>query len=306
MSSLRRFQCDKRRVVEQARMIFSSSGRQTVVVEGEADYRLFRQWLLEKNARLENVDGKHNVKLVWEESNQRSLKNIHCLADLDYDLLVSDRPIFDSQFIYVSLEGGLENADAECNDIESALIRSHALAKVMSQKYRGKELYEKFNDRIESLRERLRIAASSIGAFRAADLRVLKSRNRSAIGGDLTINDSFYDAKSVVLDVPILTAALSRSSRAGPSAMDEVIDIAGKLSIEYKAGWKLCRGHDLTEMLAMHVSILIDRRVSQREIEEDLRLACELDTIRATRFGEKLLQIGQSAGRPLLGVCSGP
>lgn len=285
-------------------MIFSSSGKQTVVVEGEADYRLFRQWLLEKNARLENVNGKPNVKLVWQEAKQRKFQSIHCLADLDYDLVVSDRPIFDSQFIYISLEGDSAAADAECNDIESTLIRSHALAKVMSQKYRGRELYDNFDFRIEDLRERLRIAASAIGAFRAADLHVQKSRRLSAIGGDLPIDDSFYDAESVFLDVKVLTSALSRSSRAGQGAMDEVIDVAGKLLKEYETGWKLCRGHDLTEMLAMHVSVLISRNVSQREIEEDLRMACELETIRSTRFGARLLRIGHATGKPLLGVAS--
>lgn len=304
MSTLQRFQCDQRRVVQQAQMIFSSSGKQTFVVEGEADYRLFRQWLLEKNARLENVNGKPNVKLVWEEAKQRKFQSIHCLADLDYDLVINDRPIFDKQFIYVSLEDELPSADAECNDIESMLIRSHALAKVMSQKYRGKELYDNFDSRIEGLRNQLRVAASALGAFRAADLQVGKSRRCSAIGGDLSIADYFYDAELVFVDVKALTEALSRSSRAGRSAMDEVIDLAEKLLIKHESGWKLCRGHDLTEMLAMHVSTFIGRNVRQREIEEDLRMACELETIKSTRFGARLLQIGQAAGKPLLGVPS--
>ena len=303
MSTLRKYQFDHRTVVQKAQMFFSSSGRQTVVVEGEADYRLFRQWLLEKNARIENANGKPQVKLVWEEAKKRGFSSIHCLADLDYDLVVSDQPIFDDQFIYVSLEGELATADAECNDIESALIRSHALSKVMSQKYRGRELYENFDVRINDLRERLRVASASIGAFRAADLRVLKSRGRSAIGGELPIDESFYDANSVFLDVEILTKALRRSSRAGPGLMDEVIDTASSLTIKHGTGWQLCRGHDLTAMLAMHVSTGPGARtVKQYEIEEDLRMACELETIRSTRFGARLMSIGQSTGKPVLGV----
>ncbi len=154
---------------------------------------------------------------------------------------------------------------------------------------------------MDDLREALRGAAATIGAFRAADQRVLKLRNRSPIGGDFFIDDGFFEAGPVRVNEQKLIDALRRSSRVGAGAMEEVVDIARQLSLEYSDGWQLCRGHDLSEMLARHVSILIDRNVSRREIEEDLRMACELDTIRATRFGAKLLRIGDSVGKPLLG-----
>lgn len=301
MSTLRSHQCNPSRVVEQARMIFSSCGKQTLVVEGEADYRLFLQWLLGEHARLEKVNGKPNVKEVWELAKKRRVGNISCMVDIDYDLVVGDSPIDDGQFIYVSHDCGLSASDAECNDLESVLIRSHALLKVMSQKYRGDELYTAFESRVDDLREALRVAASAIGAFRAADQRILKLRSLSPIGGDFSIEDIYFEPGPVRIDVAKLTASLRRSSRVGGSAMEELIEVAAQLSLDYGDGWQLCKGHDLSEMLARHVSVLIDRQVNRREIEEDLRLACELDTIRATRFGAKLLSIGESIGKPLLG-----
>ena len=73
--------------------------------------------------------------------------------------------------------------------------------------------------------------------------------------------------------------------------IEEVISNATKLTKKYPVGWQLCRGHDLTEMLALHVSNIVGRKVSVREIEEDLRMACELEMINATRFGSLKLRI---------------
>ncbi len=82
--------------------------------------------------------------------------------------------------------------------------------------------------------------------------------------------------------------------------MDEVIDRADKLRNKYGDGWQLCRGHDLTEMLGLHLSTFMNRRVTHHEIEEDLRLACELGVLKKTRFGSHLIRIGESVGKPFL------
>ena len=154
-SSLKKYQCQPNILLNIAKMRFDNDGMQTIVVEGETDYRLFRQWLIERNARIENVDGKSNVKEIWRKAKERRFISIHCIADLDFDLVLKDNPIIDDQFIYVSIKEGNSESDIECNDLESALIRSHSLTKVMSQKYRGLDLYQDFEVRIEELREQL-------------------------------------------------------------------------------------------------------------------------------------------------------
>jgi hypothetical protein len=301
MSTLRRHQFDAGRVVANAKMIFSSSQRHTLVVEGESDYRLLKNWLDDRNARLENVNGKDNVKAVWEKTKERGFKPLHCLADLDYDLIANTRPILDPQFVYVSMDDGQPSEEVECNDLESALIRSSALSKVMAQKYRGQELYgEKFQDRIDRLRESLRVASRNVGAFRAADMRYVKRYGRSPIGGDFPICDVFFDQTLVTVDVEALSDSLLRSSRLSRSAMEEVVDNALALLATFDRGWQLCRGHDLTTMLALHLTAVGARNTTWREVEEDLRMACELDMLKKTRFGQRLMQIGTSAGRPFL------
>ena len=301
MSTLRRFQCDAGTIVANAKMIFSSSQRYTLVVEGDADLRLLKNWLNDECARLETVNGKENVKAVWSKANSLKFKPLFCLADLDYDLVANYKPIIDSQFVYVSMESGQSAKEIECNDLESTLIKSNALVKVMAQKYRGRDLYEdKFQILVNDLREKLRRASRNIGAFRAADLCFQRTNRHSPIGGQFNISDVFFDRTTLSVNVEALAQSLLKSSRTSRTAMEEVVDIAHKLLLEFDSGWQLCRGHDLTELLGIYLTDQIGRNVSAREVEADLRMACELKTLYQTRFGKRLMAIGNEIGKPLL------
>lgn len=303
MSTLRRYQYDAGRVVTTAKMIFNSSQLHTLVVEGEADFRLLRNWLNDKCARLEIVDGKDNVKAVWRRAKSLKFLPLHCLADLDYDLVADYTPIIDSQFVYVSMEGGQSPHEIECNDLESVLIRSSAFAKVLAQKYRRIDLEgENFHDIVEKLREKLRIASRNIGAFRAADLCYQRVNRRSAIGGEFGISEVFFDRVALTVNVDAVADALLKSSRLSLSAMEEVVAIARELLLKFDSGWQLCRGHDLTKILGIYLTDCLGRNVSAREVEEDLRMACELETLHQTRFGKRLQAIGSELGKPLLVV----
>jgi hypothetical protein len=301
MSSLRRYQCDPGRVIATAKMIFGSSQKHTLVVEGEADLRLLQNWLNDKCARLETVNGKDNVKEVWRKAKAMRFAGVHCLADLDYDLVANYSPIIDSQFVYVSMEGGQSANEIECNDLESALIKSNAFRKVIVQKLPPKELVEQdINSLVTTLRESLRVASRNIGAFRAADLCYRRSNGNSPIGGDLNIADLYFDRATIRVDIEALTQSLLRSSRTSRYAMEEVVDMARNLLVQYDAGWQLCRGHDLTEMLGIYLTDRLGRPVSTREVERDLRMACELQTLYQTRFGKRLQEISNDLGKPLL------
>lgn len=302
MSTLRKYQSNPSSLLNNAKMLFDNKGLQTIVVEGESDYRLLRQWLVDENARLENVNGKPNVKEIWLKAKERRFMAVHCIADLDYDIVLKDDPIIDEQFIYVSMLEGSNDNDIECNDLESALIRSRALSKVMSQKYRGAALYENFEERIYDLREKLRVSSLKIGAFRAANQQLWLSKRISAIDGEFRISEEFFDADNFQINGEKLASFVRNSSSLKGYAIEEMISKASQLELKYTAGWQLCRGHDLTELLALHVTNIVERRVSSREIEEDLRMACELEMLSNTRFGSRLLKIGSVSGRPLLKV----
>lgn len=302
MSTLRAFAVNPGRIVRQAQMIFSSKQKYTFVVEGEADYRLLRQWLVEKNARIEKVDGKDNVKDVWGESARQKVTKIVCVADVDYDCVINATQINDDRFVYVSTGPSTNAGDVESIDIESTLIRSGSFFKLMSNKYRGADLYDTdFSDRVNELREKLRKASANLGAFRAADMAYMKTHGKSPIGGDFPVTEDIFDAAGIQVSVEKIKTMLSRSSRVGGHAMEEVIEHAERLRNQYGDGWQLCRGHDLTEMLGLHLSSYMCRNVSSREVEEDLRLACELSLLKGTRFGAHLIRLEEKVGKPFLG-----
>ncbi len=146
----------------------------------------------------------------------------------------------------------------------------------------------------------MRVASRNIGAFRAADLCYRRSNGNSPIGGDLNIADLYFDRATIRVDIEALTQSLLRSSRTSLYAMEEVVDMAHNLLVQYDAGWQLCRGHDLTEMLGIYLTDRLGRPVSSQEVERDLRMACELQTLYQTRFGKRLQEISNDLGKPLL------
>lgn len=61
-SSLQRAAVDPGRILSEAKMIHGASKRCMVVVEGDADYRFFGQWIDRDAACLKAVKGKTAVK----------------------------------------------------------------------------------------------------------------------------------------------------------------------------------------------------------------------------------------------------
>jgi hypothetical protein len=83
--------------------------------------------------------------------------------------------------------------------------------------------------------------------------------------------------------------------------MESLLDDASSLRDKYAHGWELCRGHDLSEMLAQHLSLLLNRFVSQREVEEGLRMSCELEVLESTYFGLRLSRLREKIGKEFFG-----
>lgn len=301
MSTIQRYALNPSRLVQEARMIFSSKQKYTLVVEGETDYRLLRQWLVDSNARITKVDGKPKVIDVWNEAEKQNVDKIICLADVDYDCVINEAQINNDRFIYVSTGLSTNATDIESIDIESTLVRSGAFLKLMSNKFSGSDLFDNnFSILVSNIRENLRKASSDLGAFRAADMAYVKAYGKSAIGPKFPVTDVYFDAVGLKVDIDKIKSLLIRSTNLGRNAMEEVIEKAEKLRSEFGDGWQLCKGHDLTEMLALYLSSYMRRKVSSREVEEDLRLACELNLLKRTRFGEQIIRLEEKVGKPFL------
>jgi hypothetical protein len=198
-------------------MIFSSKGQYTIVVEGESDYRLFLQWLIDEDARIRQVDGKDRAVEIWNCAAGK-FAGLVCVVDMDYEPIVGSSLVDDERFIYVSGSGGSDGRVVDGIDLEATLIKSSALTKFLINKFRGSDLYsDSLFDKIAQLRERLRISARDVGAVRAADANCFRRSRRTPVGGRLKIDELFFDASEVQMSFEDLSRVLRRSSATGSS-----------------------------------------------------------------------------------------
>lgn len=300
MSSLRPYAISPERIVSEARMNFSGKGKYTFVVEGESDFRLLRQWLIEEEAVIKKVDGKPNAVEVWNRAVGKCA-GVVCVVDMDYDPLIGSTLVDNERFIYVSGSSKAEGVTVDGIDLEATLMRSSAFAKFLINRYRGADLHGDLSDTIRKLRERLRAAARDLGAVRAADARSHLRCGRSTVGGNLDVDELFFDAKEVRVRIEDLSKLLLRSSRTGSNEMEALLEDASRLRETYASGWELCRGHDLSQMLALHLGIVLNRRVSRQDVEIGLREACELEVLESTHFGDRLSRLREVTGKELFG-----
>ena len=304
MSRLLRHAYDPKQLLVKARMISRESQLHTFFVEGKLDRQFLEQWLNGKFARVEIAGGKGNVELVYKKAKELPFTLVHCLVDLDYDLVVGSSPIIDQQFIYISMDYESPIVSGECNDLESLLVRSTALTKMIEQKYPSLEPNKaNFPTCVNQLREKLRIAARDVGAFRAADAWSYKKRCQSPIGGDFRINEIFFDSNTLTVDIKSLERSLLRSTRTTTTAMEDVVERAYIYRKEYDTGWELCRGHDLTEILSQHLSKKFNNVITREKIEEYLCLSCDSAILKETCFGKRLSNIGKELGLKFLKSC---
>lgn len=292
-SSLQRAAIDPGRILSEARMIHGASKRCTVVVEGDADFRFFGQWIDRDAACLKSVNGKTSVKSIWKEAKKRNFHSLICVTDLDYDAILGTSPIQDECFLYISFDPTTVEKGGDCNDLESALIKSQALDKFLMQRLPINLVTDDigFASCVSSIREKLRVAASKFGAYRAAGQAFYFEHRRSPLG-DFYLTDDFFNADKLELDKEELKKILMRSSYTTKSDMEEVMERADRYFSKHRAGWGLCRGHDMCEMLAQHLTTIVSRRINPLEVESGLREAFETRMMEGAKFwnGLKVLQ----------------
>lgn len=183
-STLLKSHNDPKRIISEAVMIHKNSKRHTVIVEGPADLRFFSQWLNGDAATIKPVQGKSKVKDIWQAAKNNKCLPIFFFADLDYDLLLEDKPVNDERFLYISCNYYENQFCADCNDLESSLIKSAALYKFLSQRlpFAVVSDYDAFAEKVNLIRENLRIAAAIIGSYRAANQEHFSRHKNSLIG----------------------------------------------------------------------------------------------------------------------------
>lgn len=282
MSSLKKFQKDPKHLLNTALSMFRSKKVRTVIVEGMCDKRFLSQWIPTNSAiRFDGLDGKQLVNSVYTNSRKQPYAEyefLYFFADVDFDVLANNRLHQHPGFVYNAF--CFEENRLHYNDLETYLINTKAFEKVLVNL--DIEISEAF-----SLRERLERASRIFGRLRAADIIVQRSHNlRSSVLNGLEIR-SFFNACNITADeINILKSLHGWSNHR--EYTDDLIEIAKRLDNENPLSWSLSRGHDLTEMLALHLESRGQRGITADKIELMLRLACEFLEFQTSPMGRQI------------------
>lgn len=286
MSSLRKFQKEPKHLLNSALSMFRSKKIRTAVVEGVCDKRFLSQWIPSNAAiRFDGLDGKPLVDLVYKNSQSKPYSDyefLYFFADVDFDVITKKPLHKHPKFIYNAF--CFEENRLHYNDLETYLINTSAFEKVLVN------LDIDINE-AAGLRERLERASRVTGSLRAADIIVQRTHNlRSSVLNGLEIR-AFFNSRDIAFNQAELFKALPRWSNYREYT-DDLVEAAKRLDRESPLGWSLSRGHDLTEMLALHLECRGQRGITAEKLELMLRLACELAEFQGSPMGKRLAASG--------------
>ncbi|RQT20058.1 hypothetical protein DF051_07435 [Burkholderia contaminans] len=203
---------------------------------------------------------------------------LYFFADVDYDVLIEKSLHDHPKFIYNAFCS--EEQRVVYNDLEIYLINSPALEKTLAN-------LDIEPSTADSLRERLERASRDIGALRVADeiVRKREKLTNSVLNG-LEI-EPFFDPVNLCVDMKKLKTSIPNWSNYR-YYVDDLIEAAQRVNVDSPAPWSLSRGHDVTEMLSLHVERKGHKGMVKEKIELMLRLACELPHYLNSPMGRKL------------------
>jgi len=259
-----------------------------VLVEGTSDYRFLANHVPDQ-VSIKDLAGRQEVINACRVLSTSQVNNYVGLADVDFRPVVGlkdEAP----RVVHVSI--GNEKTDS-CIDLEASLLRTRALRKVCVD-ILGNQV-ERFGgaSKLESdLRSWLRVVTAGVGSYRAAVMESNQRRQRVRslrhFDTDTAVWEQFCDARTMCYDVDRMHVVMSRHVLP-ITEVDSIKQAAKDYLANYGVGWLLCRGHDMTFLLAHFLSVIATRTVSHPEAESKLRLAFERSMLRETAFGRELI-----------------
>ena len=286
MSTLRKYQKDPRALLSTALSMFRSRAIRTAIVEGICDKRFLAQWVpANAKVRFDGFDGKTLVEQAYQSSKVKPYSDfdfLYFFADVDFDIVTKQELHDHPSFIYNAFcfqENRLHH-----NDLETYLINTNAFEKVLTN-------FDLDKNEIDSLRSKLEKASRIIGSLRAADPIVQKSNKlRSSVLNGLEIR-GFFNPHDLSFNEGELIKAIPRWSN-HPLYVDDLCQMAKRIDRESPTLWTFTRGHDVTEMLALHLEHKGHKGMTGEKIELLLRLACEFTDFEKSPMGRQLSNSG--------------
>lgn len=256
-----------------------------VLVEGASELRVLRPHL-DGRALVRELKGRPKVEEAHRTLVGRGAENFVALVDADLEevLGLNKQAV---QLVYVSIS---ETNGESTIDLESTLVRSRSL-QAICERFLDQRLLTlggpvRFT---ASIREQLRAATSEVGAYRAAVKSIFSERRSIQSIGELAADEW---AAVVDLDTGELNrSALERQMHAKVQNVEKFPDVklrARDLWLAHGHGWLLCRGHDMTALLALRLSRIIGAFISRANVEGALYDSHPGNLLTETAFGPKL------------------
>ncbi|MGP2542006.1 hypothetical protein [Yersinia sp. 2541 StPb PI] len=283
-SSLKKYQENPSVLVGAAIQSFRSKGKKTIFVEGINDKSFLQPWIND-GFRFDGFVGKEVVEGVAryfknDRTSNKYIDSSFALADIDYDLTAEIGTVSGVKYFFIT-----NDANHVYNDLDVFIFNSKGLKKLLSNLR-----IELSQNEIDDLRDKVQIASSIIGKYRAADYKMTGGNEEKTVLNGLNIID-FFDPLSLVIDDEKIRESIKNWSDS--LDIEELIAEADSISRKQLAKWSLSRGHDISLMLAEHLKQRYGKHfVSPQFVEERLRIGCELSELLKTHTGQRLLEFG--------------
>ncbi|WP_272576792.1 hypothetical protein [Providencia sp. PROV274] len=287
MSSLNKYRNKPSTIVSTAISLSKGQNRKkTITVEGNTDKVFFEQWFGGNNkVRFAVAGDKDNVIETYQKycrSNVPDKNFLFFCVDLDYDLIHGKENIIKNEHFLCNVYC-LNKGEYFFNDMESFLVNTSALRKILSQ-YN----FDINENTINDLLNKIELASRTIGKYRAADDIVKNKLNLSkSILNGLHVED-YFDSYNFCIDEDKLRESLPNWSNY-KYYIDDLIECANEIDTVNSTKWYLSKGHDITEMLSLYLEARVPNlKITSKKIEELLRVGCERSDIEKTPMYEKL------------------
>jgi len=263
-----------------------------VLVEGSSDYR-FLCTHVKDGVCVKNVQGRDAVLKATRLLSKFRKDNFVGLVDADLHCVVARAEAM-PRLVHVSLA---DQDDESCIDLESCLIRTPALDKVCLEAF-GDDIERQGGVEVVTGRIRawLRETSSAIGAYRAAVMEHAIVGDRIAsLGGFDRCDDAewkrFANVTSLACD-PVALEQVMAEHVQPEHKFAALRQTAKDYATRCGGGWLLCRGHDMSRLLAMHFYAKGAAIRSKAEVERSLRMCFDRQMFEGTAFGRKLMDYG--------------
>lgn len=250
-------------------------GRTAVAVEGRDD-RLFGEKFFDRTeSRIEVSESKGVVCEVIEILEADGFEGMLGVVDPDFDLIDG-------------VELGSDNiVSFDCHDLETMLIRSPALERVLVELGSRRKI-EAFEERTgKDVRSALVEAASPIGC-----LRLHSRRSRLNLRFEGMSIAQFVDRETLGVDKRGLVHTVCQRSERLDLDAEDVEAVMDNLEEQDLEPWNLCHGDDLIGVLGLGLRRALGSRagtgVSVKALRQSLRLAYESADFAQSHLREQL------------------